>query len=58
MGNKLTLREKGALRRINNLASFGYSLASIRRKLNPRYSRGELDRAVENFLFDNKTKIY
>lgn len=49
----LTLREKGALHRIETMYNNGFSLDKIKRRLEARYSSGERKRALEEFFFRN-----
>ncbi len=49
----LTLREKQALSRIEEMYKNGFSLEKIKRKLEPKYSRIERKKALEQFLFRN-----
>jgi len=49
---KLTLREKQALSRIENMQKNGFSLDKIKSKLEPRYSSSERKNALEQYLFN------
>ncbi len=49
----LTLRERQALSRIEEMYKNGFSLEKIKRKLEPRYSSIERKKALEEFLFKN-----
>lgn len=48
----LTLRERQAVSRIENMVKNNFSLDKIKRKLEPRYTKSERQNALEHYLFN------